>query len=307
MIRELQPGPCDFPAMVVSAVVKTAKNGSPFLMAEVRDKSGSITMRIFGWDAKWDTPKAGNFIQITGEVEKYQEKLQVRGATFSYLDSVKQVNANDFMAVSERPAPKMHTELIEKVQARIKHEGLRAMLLEILQTESLKNALLIAPAAKQNHDAVRGGLLAHILDIWGLAEGAVSYYGDTLNSDVLFASCILHDIGKVKELSPEAGFAYTQLGDMAGHILIGAHLLFAYSKKHKLPEDLANRLIHVVASHHHRDLQPKTMEAWVFGFLDNCAAKVSAIRQALAEDATGAAKVYVPMLKGEVYRPEDRR
>jgi 3'-5' exoribonuclease len=304
MIKDLPLGPAEFNAMVTSAEVKQTKSGSNYLRAEVRDKSASITLMIWEWDSRDRAlPKPGNLVSVEGVIEDYQGRKQCKVGDFGYL-APPQVNMADFLPCSERPAEEMHAELVKKVQDRIYEPSLRAMLFDMLTDQKIREALLVSPAAKYYHDARRGGLMEHILDLWGLAEGVLAYYGDALNSDLLLAYCPLHDLLKTKELDPGAGFEYTKIGNLVGHVVLGAHLVFGYTRKHKVPEDLAVKLVHGVVSHHgpHAEIQPQTIEAVVFHELDMIASRVSAIRQAFTEDGSGAERVNVPVLKESVYR-----
>jgi 3'-5' exoribonuclease len=178
------------------------------------------------------------------------------------------------------------------------------MLFDMLTDQKIREALLVSPAAKAMNHARRGGLLEHVLSLWGLAEGVSAQYGALVNSDLLLAYCVLHDLMKTKEISSEPGFTYSKIGSLVGHVIMGAHLTFGYTRKHKVPEELAVKLLHGISSHHGEwgEIQPKTIEAVIFHHLDQIDAKTEAIRTAFEEDSSGAEKVNVAALKGDVYR-----
>jgi 3'-5' exoribonuclease len=304
LIRDLALGPAEFPAMITSAEVKQTKAGENYCVIECRDKSASIKLMVWQWDARDRAmPKPGNILSVDGVVEEYQGRRQVKVSDFGYL-APQQVKMEDFLPCSARPAEEMHAELVQKVQDRIKSDPLRAMLLDMIQDEKIKAALLISPAATKMHHARRGGLMEHALSLWGLAEGVSAHYGALVNSDLLLSYCVLHDLMKTKEISPDAGFAYTKMGSLVGHVIMGAHLTFGYTRKHKVPEDLTVKLLHGISSHHGEwgEMQPKTIEAVIFHHLDQIDAKTEAIRTAFEEDASGAEKVNVAALKGDAYR-----
>ena len=54
---------------------------------------------------------------------------------------------------------------------------------------------------------------------------ATSAFYPEVNRDLLITGAILHDIGKVRELSWKRGFSYTLEGQMVGHISIAQGML----------------------------------------------------------------------------------
>ena len=56
--------------------------------------------------------------------------------------------------------------------------------------------------------------------VFACGRGDSSAFYPEVNRDLLITGAILHDIGKVKELSWKRGFSYTLEGQMVGHISI---------------------------------------------------------------------------------------
>ena len=107
-----------------------------------------------------------------------------------------------------------------------------------------------APAAKQLHHAWLGGLLEHVVSLLTLADRVAPHY-PILHRDLLLTGVILHDIGKVRELSWDIGFEYTVEGVLLGHIQIGAAL--AERTMDGLPDfppRLKTLVLHMILSHH---------------------------------------------------------
>lgn len=291
--------------LVSRCQIKATKKGGSYADLDIRDKTDQVNCKIWDWPSlRVEAPLPGHFVRITGSVDEYKGDPQVKGVSLSYpeQDSIK---LTDFLPASPRDPEEMHRELTSKIQIRIISEPLRAMLLDMVTDEKMKPHLLQSPAAKGNHHAYLGGLLAHILSLWGLAEGVSAHYGAAvLNSDLLFAYVVTHDFAKIKELSVNAGFDYTPIGELVGHVILGVQIVQMYARKHKVPAELSLKLQHGVASHHGEwgDIKPKTIEALAFHHLDNLDAKIEAVRFALTQDTTGLPKVNVPMLRMDVYR-----
>ena len=121
----------------------------------------------------------------------------------------------------------MLEELLGIVRDKIADDSLR-VLVEGILTEN-RDEVLRMPAARHNHHAFVGGLLEHTLSVTRtaiyLAEKYAAYYPEMqppLDTSLVVAGAILHDIGKLRELDqrPE-GTIYTPAGALVGHLLMG--------------------------------------------------------------------------------------
>jgi 3'-5' exoribonuclease len=157
-----------------------------------------------------------------------------------------------------------------------------------------------APAAVQNHHAFIGGLLEHTLSvlelatrIFGINDDADSHYPQ-VSRDLVLAGIFLHDIGKTAELTADTNFAYTNAGQLVGHITQAAIWIdrkcadVEQSTGKPFPEEVQNMLTHIVLSHHgHYEFGsprlPACPEAFVVHYLDNIDAKVSMCLTAMGE------------------------
>jgi len=120
----------------------------------------------------------------------------------------------------------------------------------LLADPDLAQAYREAPAAKQLHHAWLGGLLEHVVSLCTLADRVAPHY-PLLDRDLLLTGVILHDIGKVRELSWEIGFEYTVEGSLLGHIQIGAALAEkTIDSLPNFPPKLKTLVLHMILSHH---------------------------------------------------------
>ena len=151
-------------------------------------------------------------------------------------------------------------------------------------------------------------LLEHILSLVNVAKLVASNYSN-LNADILVAAAILHDIGKVRELSYERGFGYTDEGQLVGHIGLGLILITeTASKLPDFPPEHLFHLQHIIASHHgvpeHGALKlPMTPEAIAFHFLDNLDAKMAMLNDMDHETGGGDAQSSGPGGRWSEYKP----
>ena len=98
---------------------------------------------------------------------------------------------------------------------------------------------------------------------------------------------ILHDIGKLKELSTFPENDYTDAGQLLGHIMIGAEWVGdAIKSIDGFPVVLANELKHCILAHHGElefgsPKKPALVEALALSFADNIDAKMETFRELL--------------------------
>jgi 3'-5' exoribonuclease len=157
------------------------------------------------------------------------------------------------------------------------------LLTAVLADPQIAAAYREAPAAKQLHHAWLGGLLEHVISLLTLADRVAPHY-PILHRDLLLTGVILHDIGKVRELSWEIGFEYTLEGTLLGHIHIGAALAErTMDSLPNFPPKLKTLVLHLILSHHGKlefgsPKLPMVPEALVLNFIDDLDAKMQAMQ-----------------------------
>jgi 3'-5' exoribonuclease len=166
---------------------------------------------------------------------------------------------------------------------------LKALLNSVLDDAPLAAMYKMAPAAKTIHHAYRSGLLEHVLSLCQLGKLTAAHY-KTIDLDLLLTGAILHDIGKVEELSYARGFSYSADGQLLGHIIQGLRMMNAkFEKLPDFPPKLRTLIEHMIVSHH-GELEfgspkvPIFAEALLLHHLDNMDSKMDAVRGALQRD-----------------------
>jgi 23S rRNA maturation-related 3'-5' exoribonuclease YhaM len=129
----------------------------------------------------------------------------------------------------------------------------------------------------QGDERGRSGALARAQSEW-----AHTYERTWLNYEL--TGVILHDIGKVRELSWEIGFEYTVEGTLLGHIQMGVALAEkTMDSLPNFPPKLKTLVLHMILSHHGKlefgsPKLPMIPEALVLNFLDDLDAKMQAVQ-----------------------------
>lgn len=131
----------------------------------------------------------------------------------------------------------------------INSRELRELLQQVFADEDVATRFRTAPAAQVMHHALIGGLLEHVVSVCGLCHAVAQHYG-TLDQDLLIAGAILHDIGKIFELSYDRAIAYTDKGQLLGHIAISLQMLEKAAMSSQCSAELTAVLTHLILSHH---------------------------------------------------------
>lgn len=267
-----------------------SKNGKPYLNLKIIDSSGEMDGRV--WDDAEDIARKFNkddVVFIKGFAVAYLGGLQMNVTDVRRLTEA-DYSLKDYLPSSKRDFTEMAAEL-DGIIARMTNKRLKGLLTSIFNDPDIRPKFLVAPAAKAMHHPYVGGLVEHTLSICGLAEKISVHYNTTVNKDLLTAGALLHDIGKIHELSYQRSFDYTDEGRLLGHITIGVELVEERIRQAKdFPRELAVLLKHMILSHHGQlefgsPKRPKTIEAVILSYLDDMDAKVAAISAMSANPA----------------------
>jgi 3'-5' exoribonuclease len=274
--------------LVLSKEIRQKKTGEPYLSLHLSDRTGEIEAKM--WDnvaEVMETFERDDFLKVKGIVQVYQNRSQFTVHKLRKLEE-HEVELGDFFPSSERDPEEMFSELRGIVKG-FTNPHLQALLNSVLDDEPLMAMYKMAPAAKTIHHAFRSGLLEHVVSLCQLAKMTAAHY-KTIDLDLLLTGVVLHDIGKVEELSYARGFSYTADGQLLGHIIQGLRMINRkFEKLPDFPPKLRTLVEHMIVSHH-GELEfgspkvPIFAEAMLLHHLDNLDSKMDAIRGALQRD-----------------------
>jgi 3'-5' exoribonuclease len=296
--------------LVLSKEIRQKKTGEPYLALHLADRTGEIEAKM--WDNVAEvmhTFDRDHFVKVKGLPQVYNNRSQFIIHRLRRLAD-HEVEFADYFPCSERNPEEMFEEL-RGIIAGIGDSHLRALLNLVFDDEQLVALYKIAPAAKSIHHACRGGLLEHVLSLCTLARLVGDHYPE-VDSDLLLTGVILHDIGKVEELSYERSFGYSTEGQLLGHIVLGLRLIASrFERLPDFPPKLRTLIEHLVISHH-GELEfgspkvPLFPEALLLHHLDNLDSKMNAMRTVLKRDslADGEFTGWIPSLERVLLRKE---
>ncbi|MBI2920424.1 MAG: HD domain-containing protein [Planctomycetes bacterium] len=278
--------------LLTNVELRQTKAGGNFLSLELSDRSGRMQAKVWdNADVVMKKVKAGDFVRVRGQAKIYNKRLDMTVHSIVAVDE-KTVDKAVFVPRSQKDVGELQAAYREIVNG-VKNAWLKTLLRTFTEDPEWFARFCDSPAAVRLHHACVGGLLEHVVTLSRLAI-AISPFYPNLDRDLLIAGIFLHDVGKVRELTTDKGFQYTDEGRLVGHIAIGSQMLEEVVRGiPDFPEDLRLRLQHMVLSHHGEleygsPVLPATMEAVALHHLDNLDAKIYAFDQAMRESTTGA-------------------
>ena len=263
--------------------------GKPFMTLILQDKSGSIEAKL--WDAGEEQVRlypAGIVVHIGGEIQDYRGKLQLRIKQIRPLRPDETIGVEDLIQSSETPKEQLYEEFSQYF-FEIKNPNISRITRHIVR--KFKEQLMTFPAATKNHHEYASGLLEHETSMLRLAKSICDLY-PTLNRDLLYAGVILHDIGKVIELSGPISTVYTAKGNLLGHINIMVSEIEKAAAELEIDGEEVMLLEHMVLSHHGKEeygspKKPMLQEAEMLFYIDNIDAKMNMLKRALSKTEPG--------------------
>ena len=287
----------------------TARNGKTFLVVGFGDRTGEIDGRIFERvEAAEGAFQVGDYVLVKGQVVAFHGKPQLVAETVERLDP-EPIDAAEFAPppaesppapAARAPEPSGETPAGDGIRAaaqirdlveRVEDPHVKALLLAFLDDPEVARGLPVAPAAKGVHHAYRGGLAEHILSVMRLAHRIADHY-PVLDRDLVVAGALLHDIGKISELTyGDGSTGYTDEGRLVGHLVSTAQAI--HTKASRIPDfprALEHHLTHLVLAHHGQlehgsPKLPATLEALAVHAIDALDSRLASWLEIMARDA----------------------
>jgi 3'-5' exoribonuclease len=279
---------------IANAQLGRTKTDKPFLKCLISDRSGVLAARMWSIDPlHFKRLPTDGFVYIEAETQPYQGELQL---IIQQIDAIEPTpdQLRDLIPCSKFDPEEMFAE-VRALLATLRHPAARALADTYLADDLLMAAFKKAPAAKSMHHAYLHGLLEHTLSLMRLADKVCPLY-PRINRDIVLLGLFLHDLGKTRELVYDRTFAYSDRGELIGHIVDGAIMLHDKAQLvmrltgQRLPPNFVMVLQHIILSHHGvpefgAAKVPMSPEAVLVSMLDNLDAKTTMVLAAARPDA----------------------
>ena len=263
--------------------------GKPFMSLILQDRSGDIEAKL--WDTNEEHEqmyRAQVIVRVGGEIHDYRGKNQLRVKQIRVARPEEGVQISDLLPTAAIPKEQLFEDLMQFF-FEIKNPNISRITRNLIKKH--QESLLIFPAASKNHHDYASGLLDHVVSMLRLSKAICDLY-PTLNRDLMYAGIILHDIGKVIELTGPVGTAYTIEGNLLGHITIMVNEIGQAAKELGIEGEEVMLLQHLVLSHHGKEewgspKKPMIQEAEIIHYIDNIDAKMNMLTRALEKTKPG--------------------
>ena len=289
-ITKLQPGEhVDQFLLIKEAKKGVTTVGKPFMSLLLQDRSGDIEAKL--WDTNEEHEnlyRAQVIVKVGGEIHDYRGKNQLRVKQIRPARPDEGVQISDLLPTSSIPKEDL-MEALQQYFFQIQNPNISRITRHIIKKH--QEHFMIFPAATKNHHDYASGLIDHVVSMLKLSSAICDLY-PTLNRDLLYAGVILHDIGKVIELSGPVGTVYTVEGNLLGHISIMVNEIGLAATELKIEGEEVMLLQHLVLSHHGKEewgspKKPMIQEAEILHYIDNIDAKMNMLTRALDKTKPG--------------------
>ncbi len=264
------------------------RNGKPYFNVILQDKTGTLDAKV------WEINSDGiadfdvmDYIYVYGDVSRYQGALQAS------LKRIKVARDNeyipsDYLPVSPFNIDNMYTDLKAVIET-VKNKHLNLLLKSFfIEDEKFSEQFKTRSAAKTIHHSFVGGLMQHTLAVTRLCKYYTKAY-PALNHDLLITAALLHDIGKIREISDFPQNDYTDDGQLLGHIVMGSEMIAEKARDIEgFPPKLLRELQHCILAHHGEyeygsPKKPAMMEALALNMADNTDAKMETFSEIISD------------------------
>lgn len=283
--------PIDHFLLVKKSEVRLTKAGKEFLSLELGDKSTSAAANIWDDNSAFksfrDSLSIGDIIKVKGTVDDYQGNTQIKIDSIRLSKPSENISPADFLPHSKRELNVMLEEFNKRIN-KIDNSEIKSLLASVFNNERLEK-YSSAPAGKMWHHAYISGLIEHTLEIIKICDLMCDIHPE-INRDLLICGAMLHDFGKIEELTFDSAFDYTDRGKLVGHIVIAVLIVNdEINKLGNFPEILKTNILHLILSHQGKleyasPVVPKTLEAITLYQADELSAKVNAYKNSLASE-----------------------
>ena len=270
--------------LLTKAEVKPTRVGGQYLEIRLQDASGTLHAKMWdGFEEFVATAKAGDAVKLEGITDRYRDVpgLVVSRIRVATPDEVP--DANIFLPHSAL-SPEEARDQMEQLIGTVGNQHLRALLDSVFHDDDIMSRFLKSPAGKQWHHAMIGGLAEHTIGIARAVDSVCPLYL-ILNHDLALSGALLHDVGKIFELSAETAIDYNSPGRLLGHIFMGADFVERrIALLPDFPDEIRMQVLHIILSHQGElengsPVKPMTPEALAIHYFDELDSRLEAFRR----------------------------
>lgn len=257
------------------------KNGKDYYSIKLQDGTGILDSKIWCIHGGIGDFEVDDIVEVEGETLLYQENLQLN---ISKIQKAQEgFELKDFLPHTKKNLDTLEEQLLSFID-QVQNLFIRKLLENIFYEEATLDAFMKQSAGKSVHHAYLNGLLEHTISVTTIGVTLGKLY-EGVSMDYVIAGCLLHDIGKLRELTPFPRNDYSDEGQLLGHLMIGAEMIHdQISKISDFPDEIERVLKHIVLAHHGEleygsPVPPKCLEAMIVHLADYSDSRIKMVEE----------------------------
>lgn len=246
------------------------KNGKDYYTVRLQDRTGIVDGKIWSIHSGIGPFEVDDVVEVEGETLLYQDNMQLNITRVQKVESG--YDLKDFLPHTKKDVAVLEERLMQFIDS-VQNSYLKKLLETIFYDDAFYESFSKHGAGKTIHHAYLNGLLEHTIMVTEIGVQLAKHYNHVC-MDYVVAGCLLHDIGKLKELTPFPKNDYSDEGQLLGHLMIGAEMIHDVAKSiDGFPEEMERILKHILIAHHGEyeygsPKRPKCMEAMIVHLAD---------------------------------------
>jgi 3'-5' exoribonuclease len=227
----------------------------------------------------YDSLLADSIVHVKAKASTYMGKIQLSSNDPNDIIALKEgeYEVSDFIRKGIKNVESMMDEVL-KIISLVEDSRIKKLLESLFGEPEFQNKFKNHPGAIEIHHGWVGGLLEHTLEVLKYCKASWDIY-PKLNKDLLIAGALLHDLGKMEELTTTTRIKGTITGQLVGHLILGAIFVSNKCDELGINEELKSKLLHIISSHHGKleygaPKEPMFPEAVVIYYADELSSKI---------------------------------
>ncbi|HET6498326.1 MAG TPA: HD domain-containing protein [Coriobacteriia bacterium] len=270
-VRELAEGTAvDSQFALFSKEMRSTRSREAYLALELGDRTGRIPAVCFRPSSEAIALPSGGVIRVCGVVTTYRGTKRVSAER---IEPASSYDPQDFIESSTRDPEEMVAEF-KALAATVRDRDLRRILKGVFGEREFFEQFARCPGARVGHHARLCGLLEHSIAVATVCRTVSGVY-QGVDTDLLVTAALLHDVGRVDELTYQTAVDRTDEGRLLGHAVLSERRVrdAAVRVRPGASARLVTQLSHAVLSHHGGDCagahpRPSTFEALLLSHAD---------------------------------------
>lgn len=257
------------------------KNGKDYYTIKLQDQTGIVDGKIWNIHSGIGAFEVDDIVQVEGESLLYQENLQLNITKIQVYEG--ECDLQTFLPHTKKDVDVLEEQLMNFIE-KVNNPYLKKLLETIFYEETTFQAFTQHSAGKMVHHAYLNGLLEHSVSVTTIGVTLAGLY-EGVCLDYVIAGCLLHDIGKLRELTAFPRNDYSDEGQLLGHIMIGSEMVHDYIKQiPDFPDEIERILKHILISHHGEleygsPIVPKCLEAMIVHLADYSDSRIKMVEE----------------------------